>query len=116
HTDKRLMALFFDFSSMPQGDQVRARDAAVKFLQTQMTSSDLVAIMTFANKFQVVEDFTDDRERLLTTLRRMSLGEGSELAGTAATGADEGDDTGGFAADDTEFNIFNTDRKLSALE
>jgi VWFA-related protein len=101
---------------MAQLDQVRAREAAIKFLETQMTSSDLVAIMTFANKFQVVEDFTDDRERLLTTLRRMSLGEGSELADTAATGADEGDDTGAFAADDTEFNIFNTDRKLSALE
>src|SRR5262249_18002031 len=34
----------------------------------------------------------------------------------ASTGADEGDDTGTFAADETEFNIFNTDRKLSALE
>ena len=30
--------------------------------------------------------------------------------------ADEGDDSGSFAADETEFNIFNTDRKLSALE
>jgi VWFA-related protein len=116
HQDRRLLALFFDFSSMAQLDQVRAKEAAIKFLETQMTSSDLVSIMTFANKFQVVEDFTDDRERLLTTLRRMSLGEGSELAATAATAADEGDDTGAFAADDTEFNIFNTDRKLSALE
>jgi VWFA-related protein len=116
HQDRRLLALFFDFSSMAQLDQVRAREASIKFLETQMTSSDLVAIMTFANKFQVIEDFTDDRERLLTTLRRMSLGEGSELADTAATGADEGDDSGTFAADDTEFNIFNTDRKLSALE
>ena len=116
HQDRRLLALFFDFSSMQQGDQVRAKDSAIKFLETQMTSSDMVSIMTFANKFQVIEDFTDDRERLLATLRRMSLGEGAELADTAATGADEGDDSGTFAADDTEFNIFNTDRKLSALE
>ena len=101
---------------MAQLDQVRAKEAAIKFLETQMTSSDLVSIMTFANKFQVIEDFTDDRERLLTTLRKLALGEGSELADTAATGADEGDDSGTFAADDTEFNIFNTDRKLSALE
>ncbi len=116
HQDRRLLALFFDFSSMPQGDQVRAKDAAIKFLETQMTSADLVSIMTFANKFQVVEDFTDDRERLLTTIRKMNLGEGSELAGLASTSSDEGDDSGTFAADDTEFNIFNTDRKLSALE
>jgi VWFA-related protein len=116
HQDRRLLGLFFDFSSMPQGDQVRAKDAAIKFLETQMTSADLVSIMTFANKFQVVEDFTDDRERLITTLRKMSLGEGSERADVASTGADEGDDSGAFAADDTEFNIFNTDQKLSALE
>ncbi len=72
--------------------------------------------MTFSNKLKVVEEFTDDRERLITTLRKMALGEGAELADTASTGAEEGDDSGGFAADDTEFNIFNTDRKLSALE
>jgi len=101
---------------MPQLDQIRAKEAAEKFLKEQMTSSDLVSIMTFANKFQVVEDFTDDRERLLTAIRKLVVGEGSELAADAATGADEGDDSGAFAADDTEFNIFNTDRKLSALE
>jgi hypothetical protein len=33
----------------------------------------------------------------------------------AATAADEGDDSGSFVADQTEFNIFNTDRKLTAL-
>jgi len=65
---------------------------------------------------KTVEEFTDDRERLITTLRKMALGEGAELADSAATGAEEGDDSGGFAADDTEFNIFNTDRKLSAIE
>jgi len=44
------------------------------------------------------------------------VGEGSDLAGLASTSADEGDDTGTFAADNTEFNVFNTDMKLSALE
>jgi VWFA-related protein len=61
-------------------------------------------------------DFTDDRESLIATLKRMATGEGSDLAGLASTGAEEGDDSGSFAADDTEFNIFNTDRKLTALE
>jgi VWFA-related protein len=116
HQDKRLMTLFFDFSSMPQPDQVRARDSAVKFLSSQMTASDMVSIMTFGNRLQVVEDFTDDRDRLLDTLHKMSLGEASELAATADTSAQEGDDSGAFTADDTEFNIFNTDRKLSAIE
>jgi VWFA-related protein len=115
HQDKRLLALFFDNSSLEQVDQVRARDAAVEFLTKQMTASDLVSIMVYGNKLQVLEDFTSDRERLLDTVRKMSLLDGNELAGDAA-GAAEGDDSGAFAADDSEFNLFNTDRKLSALE
>jgi len=115
HDDKRLLGLFFDFSSMPQGDQVRARDAAIKFLGSQMTSSDLVSIMTYGNKFQVVQDFTDNRELLVDTLKKMALGEGAELADTVAN-SDEGDDSGTFSADDSEFTLFNTDRKLIALE
>jgi VWFA-related protein len=113
HQDKRLMALFFDNSSLQQADQVRAREAATEFLARQMTASDLVSIMVYSNKLQILEDFTNDRERLLATIRRMSLFEGNELAGETST---EADDSGAFAADDTEFNLFNTDRKLSALE
>src|SRR5947209_1123151 len=40
--DKRLIGLFFDFSSMQPAEQFRAQDAAVKFINTQMTSADLV--------------------------------------------------------------------------
>jgi VWFA-related protein len=116
HQDKRLVALFFDFSNMPQADQLRAKDAAVDFITKQMTASDLVSIMAYGNRFDVLEDFTADRDRLLSRLQKMATGEGAGLADTAATSADEGDDSGGFVADDTEFNIFNTDRKLTALE
>ena len=34
----------------------------------------------------------------------------------ADTGPDAEDQSGTFIADDTEFNIFNTDRKLAALQ
>src|SRR5262249_58781188 len=49
YRDRRLMALFFDMTSMPIQDQMRARDSALKFLRTQMTRSDLMAIMTFSS-------------------------------------------------------------------
>ena len=52
----------------------------------------------------------------LTDLKNLVIGQGSELAGAAATAGAEGDDTGGFTQDDTEFNIFNTDRQLAAIE
>ena len=94
HQDKRLVALFFDFSNMPQADQLRARDAAVDFITKQMTASDLVSIMAYGTRFDVLEDFTADRDRLLSRLQKMATGEGAGLADEAATSADEGDDSG----------------------
>jgi VWFA-related protein len=114
--DKRLMAIFFDMTTMPQFDQIRAQENAIKFVKEQMTASDLVQIMVYGNKLNVVEEFTDDREKLLADLKALVIGQGSELAGAAATAGAEGDDTGGFTQDDTEFNIFNTDRQLAAIE
>ncbi|HEX5228555.1 MAG TPA: VWA domain-containing protein [Bryobacteraceae bacterium] len=114
--DRRLIAMFFDLSSMQAAEQVRARDAAVKFIDTQMTASDMISIMTLTNDLRVVQEFTGDRETLLTAIQSLHVGDSSDLAGQGPTGADSTDDSGEFTADDTEFNIFNTDRKLSALE
>jgi len=116
YQDRRLLCLFFDMTSMQPPEQVRAQDAAIKFLSSQMTKSDLVEIMTYTTAIKVVQEWTDDRDALVSTIKKLTLGEGSDLSDMAATAADEGDDSGSFAADETEFNIFNTDRKLSALE
>ncbi|HLX45341.1 MAG TPA: VWA domain-containing protein [Bryobacteraceae bacterium] len=116
YQDRRLLCMFFDMTSMQPPDQLRAQEAAIKFLQSQMTSSDLVEIMTYTTSIKIVQEWTDDRETLITQLRKLTIGEGSDLADMAATAGDEGDDSGSFAADETEFNIFNTDRKLAALE
>jgi VWFA-related protein len=114
--DRRLIAMFFDFSSMQPAEQIRARDAAIQFIDTQMTASDAVSIMTLTNDIRVIQDFTVDRETLVGVINSLRVGDSSELAALAATGADPTDTSGEFTADDTEFNIFNTDRKLSALE
>lgn len=118
YKDRRLMVLFFDFSSMPQEDQMRAQDAALKFIDTQITPADMVSVMTFSNSLQVAEDFTNDRDRLREIIKGFRIGEGSELSVDGATGDDtEGEDNGdAFTADESEFNVFNTDQKLSALE
>ena len=102
YKDRRLLVMFFDMTSMPIQDQIRAQTAAQKFLKTQMTPSDLMAIMTFASDLKVLQDFTDDRDALAKIIKGLTIGEGSDLAA--------------YTADDTEFNIFNTDRKLAALE
>ncbi|HWB83902.1 MAG TPA: VWA domain-containing protein [Bryobacteraceae bacterium] len=118
YKDRRLIVMFFDMTSMPIQDQMRAQTAALKFLKTQVTPSDLMAIMTFTNDLKVVQDFTDDRDLLTKDLKGLMVGEGSDLADLGATSGDDSQaDTGAaFSADDSEFNIFNTDRKLAALE
>jgi VWFA-related protein len=114
--DRRLMIMFFDFSSMQPPEQIRAVNAAIKFLGTQMTASDMVSIMVFGSTLKTVQEFTDDRDLLISTIKGFHIGESSELASMADTGADAEDQSGAFVADETEFNIFNTDRKLAALD
>jgi len=116
YKDRRLMALYFDMSSMPNGDQMRALDAAQKFIRENMTSADLVSILRYqGSSVDILLDFTDDRNRLLSVLETMIVGEGqgdAESPGDASTA-----DTGAaFGQDDSQFNIFNTDRQLSALQ
>jgi VWFA-related protein len=115
--NKRLLVFFFDFSSMQVADQLRAQDAALKFLTSKITKDDLVAILLYTSTVQVGTDFTDDREVLTTIIKQLPIGEMSEYAALADTGDCNSPDTqAAFVADETEFNIFNTDQKLAAIE
>ena len=116
YQDRRLMILLFDFSSMQPAEQIRAKQAAIQFLSKQMTGSDTVAIMTFGAELHTVQDFTSDRDLLISTIDKFRIGESSENATFADEGADKQDQSGQFVADETEFNIFNADLKLAALE
>jgi len=116
YKDRRLLALYFDMTAMPPGDQLRALAAAQKFIRTQMTPADLLAILRYAGgAVDVLQDFTADHDRLLSIIQTMIVGEGQGMdystddASSADTGA-------AFGQDDSEFNIFNTDRQLSALQ
>ncbi|MGJ5818928.1 VWA domain-containing protein [Paludibaculum fermentans] len=116
YKNRRLMVLYFDMTAMQQAEQIRALAAAQKFIRSQMTPDDLFAILRYSGAaVEVLQDFTDDRNRLLSILQTLIIGEGQgldESTNDAATG-----DTGAaFGQDDSEFNIFNTDRQLSALQ
>jgi VWFA-related protein len=116
YQDRRLMVMLFDFSSMQPAEQIRAKNAAIKFLDSQMTASDTVSIMVYGSSLQTVLDFTSDRDLLINTINKFRIGEASENATFADAGADAEDQSGQFVADETEFNIFNADLKLAALE
>jgi VWFA-related protein len=116
YRDHRLLALYFDMSAMPETDQLRAFAAALKFIQTQMTASDLMALMVYEEgAVKILQDFTADRDRLESIVETLIVGEDQNTADTAndASSADTG---AAFGQDDSEFNIFNTDRQLSALQ
>ena len=116
YKDRRLLVLYFDMTSMPVPDQLRALSAAQKFIGTQMTPQDLLAIMKFSGgAVQVLQDFTNDRNQLAATIQTVIAGEGQGFEDTPTD--DTAADTGAaFGQDDGEFNIFNTDRHLAALQ
>jgi VWFA-related protein len=120
--DHRLIVLFFDMTSLQPEDLLRSTRAAQKFLQEQMTPADLVGVVAFGNTLKVIANLTNDRELLQQAVDVLSPGRESLLASMAEAAAADGEissaeDTGAaFTADDTEFNVFNTDRKLAAVE
>ena len=116
YKDKRLIAMYFDLTSMPPGDKLRALRAAEKFIRTQMTSADMVALMRYGGaSVDVLQDFTDDRGHLLSILETLIVGENQQAEDTSS--GDDASDTGAaFGQDNGEFNLFNTDRQLSALQ
>ncbi len=116
YKDSRLLVLYFDLQGMATDDQIRMQDGALKFIRTQMTPADRVAIMSYSGEMKVLQDFTEDRDLLAKIVKtKIVIGEASEMANT--TSDDSTADTyAAYTADDTEFNIFNTDRQLTALQ
>ncbi|HEY6293375.1 MAG TPA: VWA domain-containing protein [Terriglobia bacterium] len=125
--DHRMLVLFFDLSSMQVDDLLRAVRSAENFVRKQLTPADLVAITTYSSDLRVVQNFTNDRDELQKAIKGIRTGESASLAAQGETGAAGGtsatgeeivteDTSEAFTPDETEFNIFNTDEKLAALE
>lgn len=114
--DRRLIVLFFDLSAMEPDEIDRAVTSAEHYVDTQMAPADLVSIVSLGSALLVNQDFTADRDLLKKHLQAFSTGSGQGFE-EGTTGTTEGTpDTGQpFTADDTEYNIFNTDRRLEAI-
>ena len=112
----RLIVLYFDMTTMPIEDQRRALFAAQTFIRTRMAAVDLLSIMRYTGgSVDVLQDFSADRNKLLSILQTMIVGEGQGNA-VATDDASSADTGSAFGQDDSEFNIFTTDRQLSALQ
>jgi VWFA-related protein len=111
--DRRLLIIYFDMSSMPPGDQFRALQAAQRYVADQMRPADLLALVTFeGGAVRIKQDFTDDRPQLQNVLNLLIYGEDKDGDGVR----DDPDQGSAFGQGDSEFNIFNTDRQLAAMQ
>lgn len=109
YSNRRFLVLFFDLTAMPEPDQLRAVDAADRFIRYQMKSPDVIAIVTLDSSgvVKVLRDFTDERNALLDALR---------LIYRPASNNDTDDQASAFGHDVSEFQIFSADRQLAALK
>jgi VWFA-related protein len=113
--NRRLIVLLFDSSSMQPEELERAITSGRDYIAKRLTPADLVAVASIGSTLQILQDFTAEREPLTVALDRLSgLDNVAFAEGTVPTG--EETDADGFVPDDSEFNIFNTDRRLAALE
>src|SRR5687767_222428 len=111
--DRRLIILYFDLSATAPPDQMRAYDAARKYVDEKMAPADLLAIMTYTGSaVRVKQDFTDNKATLREVIDLLIYGKDEDGDGIRDPEI-EGTE---FGQNDAEFNVFNTDRQLSALQ
>jgi VWFA-related protein len=116
-SNKRVIVLFFDLSSMSPDETQRAVDSARNYIEKKMTASDMISIISLASSLRLDQDFTPDRARLLRVLKRFTHAEGQGMDAGPTGDADGIAETGdAYTPDETEYNQFNTDRKLQALQ
>src|SRR5262249_26220213 len=114
---RRLIVLFFDLSSMQAEELDRAVKAAHDYVDQKLSPADLIAVASFSTSLNLDQDFTADRDALSAAIDAYGgAGAGGFENGTTGDTEDTPDNGGAFTADDTEFNIFNTDRRLDALQ
>ncbi len=108
YQDRRLLALYFDMSAMDDIERYRALTAAQSFIEKEMKGPDMVALFTYSNgAVRVRCDFTNDKSVLNVAMNKLLYPSDEDDIQDTAT--DFGQNAG-------EFNIFNTDRQLSALQ
>jgi len=118
----RLLTLLFDTSSMQPEDVQKAVDAAEKWVDSQMSSSDLVAVASIGSSLQVLTDFTNSKEKVQSVLAAFSAADGTAFDAVDASTASTDDANNTSSSDTTvdasaqELDTFNNDVRLRAIK
>src|SRR4029450_9557060 len=121
-TGHRLLTLLFDTSSMQPEDAQKAVDAAITWIDTQMTDADLVAVASIGSRLTIQTDFTNSKEDVHVALAALSGGVstafGAVDSSTVATDEAAASSTADTSSEDAsaqELDTFNNDVRLRAL-
>jgi len=119
----RLLTLLFDTSSLQPEDVQKAADAAIKWVDQDMSPADLVAVAAIGSSLQILSDFSGDKERVHAALQAFSAADGTAFAAVDASTAATDETAAGQTSDSTaadvsaqELDTFNNDVRLRALK
>jgi VWFA-related protein len=111
----RLIVMFFDLASLQPEDLDRSVDAAKDFLRKKMQAADLVALVSLGDTLKVDQDFTADRDALISEVGVYNGTQGQGFVAGANGNSNQVEDATDYTPDESEYNDVNTDRELFAL-
>ncbi|MEI6244829.1 MAG: VWA domain-containing protein [Acidobacteriota bacterium] len=119
----RVWILLFDTSSMQPEDVQKAADAALKWSNEKMSTSDLVAIAAISSTLQILTDFTNDKAKITATLKAFAITDGTAVGAVDASTMSSDEATATSTTDVTtvdtstqELDSFNNDMRLRGLK
>lgn len=74
-----LMVLLLDYATVEYVNQDRVRKAAIRYVRESMHPSDVLAVFRVGSSFNLVQDFTSDKDKLVAALEGLDL-TGSKFA------------------------------------
>ncbi len=69
--EPRYIVFYFDGAHLSMGGRIRAIDATEKYIRENMTLNDNIMIAVYANRLNVLQYFTNDRQELLEIIQRI---------------------------------------------
>ncbi len=108
---------------MQPEDVQKAADAAIKWVDQEMSPADLVAVAAIGSSLQILSDFSGDKERVHAALQAFSAADGTAFAAVDASTTATDEAAAGQTSDSTaadvsaqELDTFNNDVRLRALK
>jgi VWFA-related protein len=91
NNQKHYLVLFFDNASVSMGDQMQARAAAQKFVDSNTGPNKFIAVANFSGTLRITQNFTNDADQLRAVINGAksatvsTAGNGPALGGGTAT-------------------------------